>query len=53
MSTFFDGLEDPLLKVDVAAIPNKGLNVESPSDTGEENQEVSTLETDKESLGEE
>lgn len=52
LSIFFDGLEDPPFKVDVAAIPNKRLNVEILGDDGEENQEVSTSETDEETLGE-
>lgn len=37
LSTFFDGLEDPPLKMVVAIIPNKRLNVEVPGDGGKEN----------------
>ncbi|MDV3192303.1 MAG: hypothetical protein Q8853_02510 [Candidatus Phytoplasma australasiaticum] len=37
LSTFFDGLEDSPLKVDVAMILDKGLSVDVLGDGGEEN----------------
>lgn len=51
LSTFFDRLEDPPLKVDVAIIPDEGLIVDLLGDGSEENQEVSTPDIDEEALG--
>lgn len=42
LSTFFDEMEDPPLRMDVAVIPNEGLIVYVPGDGGKEIQEVST-----------
>lgn len=44
-STFFDGLENPPLKVDEVVIPREELIVEVSGDGSEENQQVSTLDT--------
>lgn len=49
--TFFDQLEDPPFKVDMAIILNKGQNVEVASDVSEEKYKVSTPEANEEMLG--
>lgn len=42
LSTFFDGLENPPLRVNMAPIPNVRPYIEVPADGNEENQGVST-----------
>lgn len=49
LCTIFDKIKDPPLKVDVAANPDKKLDVRTLGDSSKENQEVSTPETDEES----
>lgn len=51
MSIFFDGLKGPLLKMNVATIPDEELNIEVLDNSSEENQEMITLKTDEETLG--